>query len=119
MVVNVSPLAEKQLAELATRTGQPLPDLAGSLLEEKLRETDPLAFINGEEAEDPDALAKAIAKLTSRTPEEIEETRARIFASMEPPRPLPEGKTLFDVLEGQWPGDETDEQVYEALRKLS
>jgi hypothetical protein len=45
--------------------------------------------------------------------------RARLFAQSRSPRSLPEGKTLQDVLSGQWPGDETDEEVYEALRKLS
>src|SRR5438876_8042872 len=58
----------------------------------------------------PHALEEAIAALVNRTPEEIEQTRQRLFQEMEPPRPLPEGKTLFDVICGQWPGDETDEE---------
>ncbi len=118
MIVNVSPTTEKLLSEMAVRTGQPLPDLAASLLEEKLREPPALAE-NGADETDPHALAKVIAKLLNRTPEEIEAARARIFKASRPPRPLPEGQTLEDVLAGQWPGDETDEQVYEALRKLS
>ena len=69
--------------------------------------------------EDPDALARAIARLTRRTPEEIEATRARLVAEMEPPRPLPLGQTLEDVICGQWPGPETDEEVLQALGKLS
>jgi hypothetical protein len=60
-----------------------------------------------------------LAGLAHRTDEEIEETRRRIFALSPPPRPLPEGKTLADVVEGKWPGDETDEQVREALDRLS
>jgi hypothetical protein len=38
---------------------------------------------------------------------------------MEPPRPIPEGLTLYDVVCGQWPGDESDEEVFEALKILS
>lgn len=124
MIVNVSPTAEKQLIDMAVRTGRPLSDLAASLLEEKLRELPPPGADNApdngtDDDTDPDALEKAVARLLNRTPQEVEAARARLFKASRPPRPLPEGKTLEDVLAGQWPGDETDEQVYEALRKLS
>ena len=72
-----------------------------------------------EEAEDPGALDRAVAKMMNRTPEEVEATRARLFAEMEPPRPLPPGKTLEDMISGKWPGDETDEEVLRALERLS
>ena len=57
--------------------------------------------------------------LANRTPEEIEETRRRLNAASRPPRPLPEGKTLSDMVCGTWPGDETDEEVAAALDRLS
>ncbi len=57
--------------------------------------------------------------LANRTPEEIAETRRRIYAMSPEPRELPPGKTLEDVIVGQWPGDETDEEISEALRDLS
>ena len=69
--------------------------------------------------EDPGALDRAIAKMMNRTPEEVEATRARLFAEMEPPREIPEGKTLEDMISGKWPGDETDDEVLRALEKLS
>ena len=69
--------------------------------------------------EDPSVLDRAIAKMMNRTPEEIEATRARLFAEMVPPREIPEGKTLEDMICGKWPGDETDEEVLRALEKLS
>ncbi len=120
MIVNVSPETEKQLAELAARNGEPVPDFAGSLLEEKLREVQPGEGLNGTDDDvDPDALERAVAQMINRTPEEIEQTRARLFQQMEPPRPLPPGQTLFDVICGKWPGDETDEEVLRALEKLS
>ncbi len=123
MEVNVSPETENQLTELAQRIGTRVADYAGYLLEEKLREENEAAKVNGKSYadldEDPYALEHAIAKLLSRTPEEIEQTKARIFQEMEPPRPIPEGKTLYDVVCGQWPGDESDQEVFEALKKLS
>ncbi len=57
--------------------------------------------------------------LANRTPEEIEQTRRRLDAASRPPRPLPEGKTLSDMFCGTWPGDETDEEIAEALERLS
>ena len=66
-----------------------------------------------------DQLELAIRRLQNRTEEEILETRARILAACPPPRPLPPGKTLNDVIEGTWPGDETDEEIYQMLEDLS
>ncbi|MDX2045015.1 MAG: hypothetical protein SF097_27635 [Acidobacteriota bacterium] len=127
MVITVTQETEKQLTALAERVGAPVAVYAGHLLEQKLQENGWQNGKNGsgvvvednDDDTDPDALAKAMASLLNRTPEEIEQARERIFAASRPPRPLPEGKTLEDVLRGQWPGDETDEQVFEALRKLS
>lgn len=121
MVVNISSEAEKILGELAARNGRSVPEVAGELLEEKLKEAAPLALADDDDDDDidADALERAIAQMMNRTPEEIEETRARLFREMEPPHPLPPGKTLFDVIRGQWPGDESDEEVLTALAKLS
>jgi len=81
---------------------------------------DDQAETNGaDKDENPNALPEAIRALLSRPPEEIEAARARLFEQSRAPRPLPEGKTLGDVVCGQWPGDETDEAVFEALKKLS
>ena len=82
-------------------------------------EVSPPSLIADDDDIDPDALQKAMAKLLNRTPEEIEATRTRLLAASRPPRPLPAGKTFVDVVCGQWPGDETDEEVFEALRELS
>ena len=66
-----------------------------------------------------DPLSVAIRKFLNRTPEEIQAARDRIWANSRPPRPLPEGKTLDDVVQGTWPGDETDEEIREMLERLS
>ena len=72
-----------------------------------------------EPEEETDALAEAIARLNNRTHEEIMADRARVLAASPPPRPLPEGKTLEDVISGKWPGNETDDEIAAALRELS
>jgi predicted DNA-binding antitoxin AbrB/MazE fold protein len=66
-----------------------------------------------------EALEREIRRLTSRTPDEIMAARERILYASPPARPLPEGKTHAEVVQALWPGDETDEQVREALEKLS
>ncbi|HLK58753.1 MAG TPA: hypothetical protein VKU00_19430 [Chthonomonadaceae bacterium] len=58
---------------------------------------------------------EALAQALDRTPEEIAEARARVLEASPPPRELPEGKTLEEVVMGQWLGDETDEQILDAL----
>lgn len=67
----------------------------------------------------PDPIAEGMARIINRTPEEILAARERAFAASTPPRPLPPGKTLEDVVCGQWPGDETDEEIRDLLRKMS
>ena len=62
---------------------------------------------------------EALEQAMKRTPEEIAEAHSRMLQASPAPRPLPEGKSLEDVIMGQWPGDETDEQIFEALEKLS
>ena len=66
-----------------------------------------------------DALTEAVNKLINRTKAEMLASRARVMKTVRLGRPLPEGKTLADVVEGQWPGDETDEQIFEAPERLS
>lgn len=69
--------------------------------------------------EEVDTLEAAIARMTSRTSEEIVATRERLLAATPSPRELPAGMTIFDAVMGKWPGDETDEQIFEALERLS
>jgi predicted DNA-binding antitoxin AbrB/MazE fold protein len=68
---------------------------------------------------EPSALELAVRRITSRTPTAVIADRERVLALTPPPRALPPGKTLADVVVGQWPGDETDEQVRQALENLS
>lgn len=64
-------------------------------------------------------LDAAIARLNTRTPAEIAAARNRVLAASPKPLPIPEGKTLSDMIMGKWPGTETDEQINTALERLS
>ena len=68
---------------------------------------------------DRDALTLAVIRMTSRTPEQIQADRNEVMKTARRGRALPEGKTLADVVEGTWPGDETDVQIHEMLERLS
>ena len=73
----------------------------------------------GAEEKEVESLEVAMARMVSRTPKEIASVRERILATTPPPRELPEGKTIFDVVMGKWPGEETDEEIQAALEALS
>src|SRR4051812_46568971 len=60
---------------------------------------------------EPTALDLSVKRMATRTPEQIMADRERVLRTARPGRPLPEGMTLFDVVEGTWPGDETDEEI--------
>ena len=64
-------------------------------------------------------LSEGVKRIINRTPEEKLAERAAAMKYVRKGRPLPPGKTFFEVIEGTWPGDETDEEVYRALEELS
>ena len=65
------------------------------------------------------SLAEAIERAVSRTPEQILASREAILISSPKPREIPAGQTLEDLVAGQWPGQESDEEIEEALKRLS
>ena len=69
--------------------------------------------------EEQDLLTVAVARMTGRTADQIAEAQDRAAQFIRPGKPLPPGQTIFDAVAGKWPGNESDEQVDEALRKLS
>lgn len=99
---------ERRLREQATAEGQ--------TLETYLADMADRAADGGQQ---PDTLAEAMRRLTTRTPDEVLADRNAVLATARRGRPLPAGKTLFDVVEGTWPGDESDEEIRQALEKLS
>ena len=60
-----------------------------------------------------------VSRWAYRTPEQKRIDAEKALSRAWPARPLAEGMTLDDAVCGIWPGDETDEQITEALRKLS
>lgn len=86
------------------------PEMAGRQLK--------LIILPSEEPSNP-LLDQAVLRLTRRTPEEIAAARERAIAAYPPERPLPSGKTFAETLAGEWPGEETDEQIEAALSELS
>ncbi len=99
---------EQKLRERAAVSG-----LSLEVYLEELAERD--ANANGR----PDALTLAVQRLTNRAPTEILADRHQILKNARRGRSLPEGKTLLDVVEGTWPGAETDEEIRAALERLS
>ena len=61
----------------------------------------------------------AKSRWANRTPEQKVADRADAMKYVRKGRPLPDGKTFFEVVQGTWPGDETDEQINEMLEGLS
>ncbi len=103
---------ESQLRTLAGDRGLSLQAL---LVEFARRETSAGDSANAVSRSDP--LAAEIHRLQSRSEAEIEAVLARSIRK--PIRPLPPGETLSDVIEGKWPGTETDQEIAEALERLS
>lgn len=60
----------------------------------------------------------AVAKLLERTPEEKQRDREELLAFATIPSALPEGTSVIDSIFGKWPGQETDEQIHQALHDL-
>ena len=60
-----------------------------------------------------------VYRWANRTPEQKLADREEAMKWLRPGRPLPPGKTFFEVVQGTWPGDETDEEVNRALEELS
>ncbi len=67
---------------------------------------------------DPEALARAVAALSQRTPAQLEAAQARAIREFRPKIALPPDVSPLEVMP-VIRGDETDEEVRQALRELS
>ena len=119
ITIHLAPEDEAELRERAAAKGQPIEDWLKAVAENVLYRAGRPRPDEGGEDTGGNTLEHAVAAMQNRTPEQIAATRARILALTPPPRPLPPGKTLEDVIVGKWPGDETDEQIQAALDELS
>ena len=109
VTVQLTPETEQQLRLQASRRGQPLETSLGQLAEKEA---------NGD-AEVPDLLNQGLEWLTHRGPDEVRSARERILGASPPPRDIPAGKTVLDMMEGKWPGAETDAEIRDALDRTS
>jgi hypothetical protein len=116
LTIELDPEKEKVLRQEATRRGVSVETYARGLVEQHLPAN---GAVSGEEDSDREALSRAVLGMTRRTRGEIAQAQQGAEALIQPGRPLPPGKTVLDVVAGQWPGQETDAQVTQALKRLS
>lgn len=125
MIVTIPPELEKKVVALAAQKGIEPSSFVVSLVKEDVEEVWSAKAVhetNGhhpaEDDSDPDALKKATKRITHRTPAEREAVRQELLKSIPTPLPIPAGKTVFDMLV-PIRGNESETQVYEALKHLS
>jgi len=118
MIVNVSSEVEKILTAVAESSGQPVEVYVKAVLERLAHEKANGLLAHFDDDRDPDSLSRAIAKMKSRTTEERAAMRERVMTGIPEPLPIPDGKTIFDIVP-HIRGNETDEEVFAALERLS
>jgi len=109
VTVQLTPETEQQLRLQASRRGQTLETYLRHLAEKEA----------SGDAEVSDMLSQGLAWLTRRGAEEVRSARARILGAAPTPRDVPAGKTVLDMMEGKWPGTETDAEIRDALGRTS
>jgi hypothetical protein len=111
LTIHISRETQKRLEEIAAENGQRPADYVRHLVEQS---------VDGPKlSEEPSPLRQVVSEMTHRTPEQIAQAQARAMQTYLPRRPVPPGKTLAEIVSGQWPGQETDEQIKAALDDLS
>lgn len=121
MTIMFPPEVEKKIITLAAQRSVDPASLVASLVEKEFGSELALAPVNGESHDtdfDPDALNRAVAALINRTPEQRQAARERAIREFRPKNELPPDVSPLEVLP-VIRGDETDEQVLEALKDLS
>ena len=113
ITVTVSEEMQRKLEGLAQESGVSLADYAHDVLENNIER------LCADSCRKPTYYEEIMAQLTNRTPEQIAEAQRRAIASAPPARPLPPGKTLADVVFGQLPDDDPDEEIIAILKEMS
>ena len=110
VIVQLTPETEQQLRLQASQRGQTLESYLRHLAEKEAHA----------EADTSDALLRqGIEWLTSRSADEVRAARERILGAAPSPRDVPAGKSILDIVEGKWPGTETDAEIRDALDRIS
>lgn len=114
LTIELSVETEVAIKELAAQSGRQPEDYVKDLLIEQIE-----IKRSQTEVDDPKAFSRAFAQMKKRTPSEIAAVREKMFRFAKPPRHLPENENIIDAVFGKIPNDETDEEVFTALQKLS
>lgn len=109
VMVQLTPEIENRLRLQAGRRGETLETYLRYLAESAA----------GSQAEASDMLSQGLEWLTHRRTEEVRAARQRILATSPPPRELPASKSVLELVEGTWPGTETDAEIQDALKRIS
>lgn len=119
MVVIFPPEVEEKLRAVAAQKGLEPDAYLLALVQKDWDMQPPLEQPNDYDDSDPEALNRAVAAIANRTPEQIKEAQEMALKEFQPERDLPAGaKNIFDVIP-VIRGNETDEQVVQALKDLS
>lgn len=109
VTVQLTAETEHRLRQQASRRGETLEAYLGHLAAREASGT----------AEAADTLRQGLEWLTQRGAAEVEAARHRILEATPPARDIPAGRSLLDLVEGKWPGTETDAEVRQALDRIS
>jgi hypothetical protein len=117
MIVMFPPDIEKKLVALAAHRSLDPASLLASLVEKEAKVEFGLVPVPDPDC-DPEALNRAVSALINRTPEQKQAARERAIREFRPKNELLPDVSPLEVLP-VIRGDETDEQVLEALKELS
>ena len=109
VTLHLTPETERHLRLQASRRGESLETFLGHLAERQAAETEVAS----------DMLHQGMDWLSNRGEEAVRAARKCLFESSPPPLDLPPAKTVLDMVEGKWPGGESDAEIREALERLS
>lgn len=121
MIVMFPSEVERKIVALAAQRKVDPASLVASLVEKELNVELALAPVNGagqDDDYDPEALNRAVAAIVNRTPEQRQAAQERAIKTYRPKRELPLNVSPLEVM----PiirGNETDEEVRQALKELS
>jgi len=117
LTIRLTPEEEARLQAAAQSQGVDPADWAKWLLTEHLPPLTPEPGVR--EGSGEDLLSEAVARMKRRTSEEVSDAQVRAAGFIRPGKPLAPGQTILEAVGGRWPGDESDEEVTDALRRLS
>jgi hypothetical protein len=123
VIVTFPPDLEKKIIALAAQKRIDPAALVAFLVAKELGDQNDLALANDvgydeEDDVDPEVGLRAVAALINRTPEQISVAKARAIKEFKPKRELPPDVSPLEVMP-VIRGNETDEEVIQALKELS